>query len=321
MEVYRKIEDVKYNPRHIITVGTFDGVHKGHQKILKRMQELSKINDGKTLLVTFDPHPQFVVKRPDKEPIKLLTTIDERLRLFQKFGLDNVLVIPFTKEFSETTGDAFIRNILFGKIGFSHILVGHDHYFGKNREGNYDMLAKWSKVLNFTLEQIPAFIIDEITISSTKIRNALSQNQIQLANKLLGYYYFIDGTVVAGDGRGNSLGFPTANIKFDFEHKLVPSNGVYIVFSIIDNERIFGMANLGFRPTFHIDKKRTLEVHFLNFSGNLYGKKLTVFFLDFLRNEKKFYSVDDLLIQLKKDKEYTLNLVGSLELEKNFLIL
>ncbi len=321
MEVYRGLEEVKYNPKHIITVGTFDGVHRGHQKIIKRMQELSRINEGETLLVTFDPHPQFIVKRPDKEPIKLLTTIDERLKLFHKFGLDKVLIIPFTKDFAETTGDIFIKHILYEKIGFSHILVGHDHYFGKNREGNYEMLVKWSQLLNFFVEQIPAYIIDEITISSTKIRNALSQNQIKLANKLLGYYYFIDGTVVSGDGRGNSLGFPTANIKFDIEHKLVPSNGVYLVFSIIGDEKFFGMANLGFRPTFHIDKKKTLEVHFLNFSGDLYGTKLTVFFLDFLRDEKKFYSVDDLLIQLKKDKEYANNLIGSLELEKNFLIL
>ncbi|MFN3307412.1 MAG: bifunctional riboflavin kinase/FAD synthetase [Candidatus Kapaibacteriota bacterium] len=321
MEVYRGLEEVKYNPKHIITVGTFDGVHRGHQKIIKRMQEISKINGGETLLVTFDPHPQFIVKRPEKEPIKLLTTIDERLKLFQKFGLDKVLIIPFTKGFAETTGDVFIKQILHEKIGFSHILVGHDHYFGKNREGNYEMLVKWSQLLNFIVEQIPAYIIDEITISSTKIRNALSQNQIKFANKLLGYYYFIDGTVVAGDGRGNSLGFPTANIKFDIEHKLVPSNGVYFVFSLIEDKKFFGMANLGFRPTFRIDKKKTLEVHFLNFSGDLYGKTLTVFFLDFLRDEKKFYSVDDLLIQLKKDKEYANNLIGSLGLEKNFLIL
>ncbi|ROL57437.1 bifunctional riboflavin kinase/FAD synthetase [Bacteroidetes/Chlorobi group bacterium Naka2016] len=317
MEVFRGIEQISNNSKHIITVGTFDGVHLGHQKILNRIKEIAKIENGKSLIITFDPHPQFVVKRPEKEPIKLLTTIEERLLLFEKFGIDKVLIIPFTKEFAQISAEAFVREILHQKVGFSHILVGHDHFFGKNREGNFELLSKLSNELGFFVERIPAFITEEITVSSTKIRNALLQNQIELANKLLGYHYFITGTVVSGDGRGASLGFPTANIKFDDEHKLVPSNGVYLVYSNIDGKIVYGMANLGFRPTFHNEKKRVLEVYYLNFAGDLYKRNLKVHFLKFLRNEQKFNSIDELLIQLNKDKEHSLNLINNLNL-KNF---
>ncbi|MGB9771940.1 MAG: bifunctional riboflavin kinase/FAD synthetase [Candidatus Kapaibacteriota bacterium] len=315
MEVFRGVEQIERNQNHIITVGTFDGVHLGHQKILNRLKEIAKLENGISLIITFDPHPQYIVKRPEKEPIKLLTTINERLSLFDKFGIDRVLIIPFTKEFSQTPAETFVREILHQKVGFSHILVGYDHFFGKNREGNFELLKKLSKEMGFKLEKISALIAEEITISSTKIRNALLQNQIELANKLLGYHYFISGTVVVGDGRGASLGFPTANIKFDDERKLVPSNGVYLVYSKINEKITFGMANLGFRPTFHTELKRVMEAHYLNYSGNLYGQNLNIHFLKFLRNEQKFNSIDELLMQLNKDKEICLNLINNLKLE------
>jgi riboflavin kinase/FMN adenylyltransferase len=318
MEVFKGLEQIQRSERHILTVGTFDGVHLGHQKILGRMKEIAREINGTTLLITFEPHPQFIVKRPDKEPIKLLTTIDERLKLFEKFGLDRVVVIPFTKEFSETSAEDFVVNILYKNIGFSHILVGYDHYFGKNREGNFELLKKLSEKYRFKVEQIPAFITDEITISSTKIRNALLQNQIELANKLLGYHYFIDGVVVPGDGRGSTMGFPTANIKFDDEHKLVPSNGVYLVYSKINGKIYFGMANLGFRPTFYTFKKKVLEVHFLDFAQIIYGQNISVHFLKYIRNEQKFNSVDDLLLQLNRDKETCSKLIKEIKLENFF---
>ncbi|ROL56883.1 bifunctional riboflavin kinase/FAD synthetase [Bacteroidetes/Chlorobi group bacterium MS-B_bin-24] len=309
MKIYRNFEEIQFNPNRIVTVGTFDGVHLGHQKILQRLNEIARSTNGTSLIITFEPHPQFVVKRADKEPLKLLTTIEERLFLFEKFGIGEVLIIPFTLEFAQTSAEEFIRFYLHQKIGFSWILVGHDHFFGRNREGNFDLLIKLSSELGFGVERIPAFILDEITISSTKIRNFLSQNQIELANKLLGYEYFIKGKVVAGDGRGSNMGFPTANINFNDGHKLVPSDGVYFVYSIIDGVKTFGMANLGFRPTFYTDKKRVLEVHFLDFNGNLYQKELIVHFLKYLRHEQKFNSVDDLLIQLNKDRENCINLI------------
>ncbi len=312
MKIYYGFERIERNPKRIITVGTFDGVHLGHQKILKRLNEIAQITQGVSLIITFEPHPQFVIKRPDKDPLKLLTTIDERLILFEKFGVNEVLVVPFTQDFARTTAEEFIRNYLYDTVGFSNILVGHDHLFGRNREGNFDLLVKLSKELHFEVEKIPAFILNEITISSTKIRNALSQNQIELANQLLGYEYFIKGKVVSGDGRGSSLGFPTANIRFNDGHKLVPSDGVYLVYSILDGEKVYGMANLGFRPTFYTDKKRILEVHYLNFSNMLYGKEIFVHFLKYLRNEKKFNSIDDLLMQLNKDKEFCLSLIQNI---------
>ncbi len=314
MEVFWGLEKIEYNPRHIITVGTFDGVHLGHQKILSRLIEISQMKNGIPLLITFNPHPKFVIKMPDKEPIKLLTTIEERLKLFAKFRIERVLIIHFTPEFSDISARDFVVDILHKKIGFSQILVGYDHLFGKNREGNFELLKRLSLDLNFEVEQIPAHVIKEITVSSTKIRNALMQNKIELANDLLGYHYLIEGTVVPGDGRGATLGFPTANVKFDDEGKLVPTNGVYLVYSKIKDKNLFGMANLGFRPTFYSEKKRILEVHFLNFNDNLYGKNITVNFLKFIRNEQKFNSIDSLLLQLNKDREHCLNLI-----EENFL--
>ncbi|MCX7879639.1 MAG: bifunctional riboflavin kinase/FAD synthetase [Ignavibacteria bacterium] len=303
MKIYNSFSEIERSDNHIITVGTFDGVHLGHQQILKRLKEVSMLETKIPLVITFHPHPQFVIQRQDKLPLQLLNTIEERIKLFERFGVENVLIVNFTKEFANTHATDFVVEYLYKLVGFSKIFVGHDHFFGKNREGNYELLMKISNELNFKVERIPPFIFDGVTISSTKIRNAISQNQIELANKFLGYDYFIDGIVVTGDGRGANLGFPTANIKFEEANKLVPSNGVYLVYSFIDGRKIFGMANLGFRPTFYTDRKRVLEVHYLNFNGNLYQKQISVHFLKFIREERKFNSVDDLLIQLNNDKE------------------
>lgn len=309
MKIYRNIDEVPYNRSRVITAGTFDGVHLGHQKILTRIKSLSREIDGNSMIITFDPHPQIVLRKKDLEPIKLLTTLEERIKLFERSGVDELLVIYFTNEFALTTARAYVEDILFNKIGFQKILVGYDHLFGKNREGNFILLQDLSKELGFEVEQISAFILEEIVISSTKIRNALYVSNIELANKLLGYDYFIDGIVVRGDGRGKKLGFPTANIKFENEHKLVPSNGVFFVYTIFDNRKYFGMANLGVRPTFETSQGKTLEVYFFDFKDDLYGTKLSLFFKKFIRPEYRFNSVDDLLIQLKKDEEICRNLI------------
>lgn len=311
MKIYRNIDEVPYNRSRIITAGTFDGVHLGHQKILTRIKDISREIDGDSMIITFDPHPQIVLRKKDLEPIKLLTTLKEKIKLFERNGVDELLVINFTNEFALTTPRAYVEEILFDKIGFQKILVGYDHFFGKNREGNFNLLQTLSKELGFEVEQISAFILDEIVISSTKIRNSLFVNNIELANKLLGYDYFIDGIVVRGDGRGKKLGFPTANIQFDNEYKLVPSNGVFLIYTILDNRKYFGMANLGVRPTFETSQAKTLEVYFFDFKDDLYGRKLSLFFKKFIRPEYKFNSVDDLLIQLKKDEEFCRNLIKS----------
>lgn len=310
MKIYYGIEQVPYNLSRVITAGVFDGVHLGHQKILARLKEIANGINASSMIVTFDPHPQFVLRKSDLEPIKLLTTLTERLRLFERNGIDEILVVPFTVEFAQTPARTYVEEILFKRLGFRKMLVGYDHLFGKNREGNINLLFELSKDLGFEVEQIPAFILEEIVISSTKIRNALYMNNIELANKLLGYDYFIDGIVVHGDGRGAKLGFPTANIEYNNENKLVPSNGVFLVYTILDGEKLFGMANLGVRPTFETSGKKVLEVYFFDFNSNLYGKELSLFFKKFIRPELRFDSVDALLNQMRIDEEICRNLIN-----------
>lgn len=310
MKIYRSFDEIEHSKNRIITVGTFDGVHLGHQKILQRVRELAKNSGGKSLIITFHPHPQMVLKKENKEPIKLLTTIEERLQLFEKFEIDEVLVAPFTKEFSQTTASDFVEQFLVEKVGLTLILIGHDHLFGRNREGNFTLMNKLSQKLNFKVEQISPYILDEIIVSSTKIRNALHDNKIELANKLLGYDYFIRGKVIEGDGRGAKLGFPTANIKFDDANKLVPSNGVFLVYSELSGKKFYGMANIGVRPTFYTNYPKTLEVYYFDLNQNLYGVDLSVHFLKFIRYEQKFESIDALLYQLNRDKETCLEIIN-----------
>ncbi len=310
MKVYRSFNQIEHSKNHIVTVGTFDGVHLGHQKILQKLKEYASKYGGESLIITFDPHPQIVLKKENREPIKLLTTIEERLQLFAKMEIDKVLVAPFTKEFSQTTAQDFIEKYLVGKVGLHLILLGHDHLFGKNREGNFELINELARKLGFEAERVPAYILEEIVVSSTKIRNALLANKIELANKLLGYDYFIHGKVVQGDGRGAKLGFPTANIKFDDANKLVPSNGVFLVYSEFAGRKYYGMANIGIRPTFYTDYPKTLEVYYFDLNQNLYGINLSVHFLKFIRYEQKFDSIDGLLRQLDHDKETCLEIIN-----------
>ncbi len=314
MEIYYSFDDIPRNENHIITVGTFDGVHRGHQKILARLNEIAKNTGGKSLIVTFHPHPQTILKKQDLDPIKLLTTLEERIILFQKFNIDSILVAPFTLEFASTPAEVFVEKYLWGKVGFSHIFVGYDHSFGKNRKGNYELLLKYSQTLGFTVEKIPAHIENEITVSSTKIRKAISEANIELANKLLGYDYFIKGKVVRGDGRGVQLGFPTANISFSEDNKLLPPNGVYLVYSEIFGRKFFGAANIGVRPTFYTNSKKILEVYYLDFNADLYNLELIVHFKKFIRYEQRFNSIDGLLAQMQKDKEYCLKLIEKMNI-------
>lgn len=310
MKVYKSFDKIPYIKNTILTVGTFDGVHLGHQFIINKLLNEGLKNNLRTVVLTIDPHPRLVIQPKDGKEVKLLTDIFERITLFERFGVENLVIIPFSYEFSRTSPEDFVRNYL-NKIGFSKILIGHDHMFGRDRTGNFDLLKTLSNELDFEIERFEALTINNETISSTKIRDALSQGNIAKANSMLGYYYFVTGIVISGDKRGTTIGFPTANIEIP-ANKQIPANGVYLVKSNINHHTYYGMANIGFRPTFTNSQKLSLEVHFFDFEGDLYGEKLTLEFIAYLREEKKFKEVNDLIEQLKNDQK------RSLELIKNF---
>lgn len=318
MKVYKSFDEIKYNPATVLTIGTFDGVHKGHGKILGRLREIASEENLRALVITFHPHPQTVLQRNDRNPVYLLTTIQERLKLFEKYGIENVLIIPFSYEFSQTTPEDFIKIYLNQKIGFSKILIGYDHFFGKNREGNLELLQKLSLETGFGVERINRFSEDENIISSTVIRNELLARNLDKANYLLGYEYFIEGKVVTGDKRGAKLGIPTANIQSPHPNKLLPSNGVYFVSLQINGTTHYGMANIGTRPTFTDETIRTIEVNIFDFNSDIYNKVVTVNFLKFIREEKKFGGIEEFLAQLKMDKEMCLGYLQ--EMNKNNFI-
>lgn len=302
MKIYTNFNEIDYNPNTVLTVGTFDGVHLGHQKIIKNLLLSANELNCRALLITFDPHPQIVLQKSGKQPIKLLTNIPERIRLFEKFGLENVLVAPFTVEFSQTPPEKFVEDFLLSKIGLKKIFVGYDHLFGRNREGNEDLLNDLSKKNNFGVEKIEPEIIGGLIVSSSKIRNFINEGKITESNQMLGHEYIISGKITHGFNRGITLGFPTANINLDDKYKLVPKNGVYIVSSTIDDKKYYGLANVGFRPTFETKEILKLEVFYFDFSGDLYDKVLTVEFLDYIRPELKFNNVDELIEQMKQDE-------------------
>ncbi len=284
----------------MVTIGTFDGVHIGHQKIIEKLVSEAKASDKKSVLLTFFPHPRMVLQKDVS--IKLINTIDERAQHLEKLGLDYLIIHPFSREFSRLTALDFVRDILVNQLNISKLIIGYDHHFGKNREGNIEQLTEYSHLYDFTVEEIPAQDIDEVSVSSTKIRKALANGHLKTANNYLGYNFSLTGKVVNGKQLGGKIGFPTANIDIPEDYKLIPKTGVYVVKSTIDNTTIYGMMNIGNRPT--VDgEHQTIEVHYFNFNQNLYGKELTIELLYYLRDEQKFDSVSGLIFQLKKDKQ------------------
>lgn len=309
MKIYRSFDEIDFEKNTVLTVGTFDGVHRGHQKLLNYLKSVAAESNLRPLLMTIDPHPQIVLKKENMPPVKLLSTIEERIALFRKFGLQNLLIIPFSYEFSRTSPEEFIKDYLYKKVGLQKILVGHDHLFGKDRKGDNNLLNELGKQLDFEVEKVAPYYENELIISSTKIRNYIDSNDIEEANKMLGYDYSVSGKVVRGQGRARSLGYPTANIKQFSEHKLMPANGVYLVSSFINDNLYYGMANIGTRPTLTNDVIPTLEVNYFNLDMDLYESSIEVSFLNFIRLEKKFEGVSKLLKQIKKDKEVCLELI------------
>jgi riboflavin kinase/FMN adenylyltransferase len=310
LKTHYSVFDFNQLKQTIITIGTFDGVHLGHQSILKKVVEAKENNTYESSLLTFFPHPRMVLQQDTS--IKLLNTIDEKAELLDKFGIDNLIIHPFDAAFSNLSAEEFVKEILVDRLNIHKIIIGHDHRFGKNRTADIGDLISFGKKYGFEVEQINAHEIDEIAISSTKIRKALMEGNIKLANQFLGYSYFISGKVIEGKKIGRTLGFPTANIQINESYKLLPKNGVYIVFSEINDIPYFGMMNIGNNPTIG-ENEQSIEVHYFDMSENIYNKKLKISILEHIRDERKFNSLSDLQAQLEKDKLFSLNYIQNLK--------
>lgn len=301
MKILRNLEKSNYDKHSVITVGTFDGVHKGHRVVIDKLNDLKKSFGCRSVVVTFDPHPQLILKNRSTE-IKLLSTTHERLEVFQKLGVDVVYILKFTEEFSTTGAEEFLKKYLVEGIGMEHLVLGFDHSFGKNREGNFESLNALSGKYGFKLYKVDEFK-GESKINSTGIRNLLLNGDMKGAVEILGDDYSFEGNVVTGDRRGNTIGFPTANVKIMDEHKLIPKNGVYFVKVLVDGGEYYGMMNIGKRPTVSTGNDIFIEVNIFDFDRNIYGKKIKVVIKDYIRDEKKFDSLDELVNQLNRDKQ------------------
>lgn len=310
MNIFHNIKDFKPNRNTVATLGTFDGVHLGHKKIIERLTQEAEKSNTESLVLTFFPHPRMVLQ--GNSVIQLLNTIQEKAELLESIGLQNLIIHPFDESFSQLSAEEFVKTILVDQFQIKKIIIGHDHRFGKNRSADINDLIAYGKIYDFEVEQISAEEIDEVSISSTKIRKALMSGDIQLANEYLGYNYFITGTVVKGRQLGRTIGFPTANLKIEEEYKLIPLNGVYIVKSYWNGKEIFGMMNIGTNPT--VDgKEKTIETNFLDLEEDLYGKEMRIYFLQRIRSEEKFDSIDTLKAAIENDKIITQSFIKSLK--------
>jgi riboflavin kinase/FMN adenylyltransferase len=307
MQVFDSIKDLVKDKNTVLTLGTFDGIHSGHQQILNRLIDRSKQEGCRNLVITFHPHPRTVVS--NNFNIKLLTTLDEKKVILEKIGIENLLIINFTKEFASITPKEFIYQYLVNSIGVREIVLGHDHHFGKGRDGNVDLLQKIGEDEGFSVSVVDAIYINDEIVSSTKIRNALNEGNIKKANALLGRDYSFTGTVVSGDRRGRELGYPTANIKLFSQEKLLPAIGVYAVNVLLDKEKYRGLLSIGNRPTFYDEGDLVTEVYIYDFDQEIYGAKVTVKLVERLRGEEKFNSAEELINQMNKDKENGLRIL------------
>ena len=298
----KNINFTNYNNSNatIVTIGTFDGVHIGHQKIIKRLVDIAHKKHLNSVVLTFFPHPRMVLQ--NNNDIKLLNTIEERETILSDLGLDYLVVKTFTKKFANLSAEEFVKNILVDKLNAKHIIIGYDHRFGKGRSANIDDLKSFGKQYDFEVEEISVQDIEDVSVSSTKIRNALNDGEVITANTYLGYDFYITGKVVKGKGLGRKIGFPTANLEIAEDYKLIPKNGVYVIKTSIENKLVYGMMNIGMNPTVNGTKK-TIEAHFFNFNNDIYNQTLKIEFVARLRDEQKFESVELLKKQLKLDEK------------------
>lgn len=300
MKVYHALENIPPIHRPVLTLGTFDGVHLGHQSILNHLKKTAETIGGETVVFTFHPHPRIALN-PDDHGLELIQPMDERIKKLESLGIDHLILCPFTKEFSQISATEFVNMILVSKINIHTMTIGYNHHFGRNREGSLELLQELSKVHQFNVEEIPAFLESEKSVSSTKIREAVKDGNIELANRYLGAPFSFKGVVVEGDKIGNTIGFPTANILID-KIQLMPASGVFAVRVNLKGKLFDGMMNIGNRPTISKNGERRVEINLFDFSQNIYGQELVVYLIDKIRAEQNFKSVDVLKEQLKKDE-------------------
>lgn len=300
MKVYSSIDDFPGIPNAVVTIGTFDGVHSGHQQIIHRLVSLAKETKGETVLLTFFPHPRMVLQ-PEDNDLKMITTMNEKEELLRNFGIDHLIVQPFSKKFSRISATEFVRDVLIKKIGTKTLVIGYDHHFGRNREGSYKDLEEMAPIYKFRLEEIHEQMINHIAVSSTKIRTALLEGDIATANSLLGHDFSIEGKVIRGDQRGREFGFPTANMNIPEAYKLIPADGIYAAKINYEEKMFNGMLYIGNRPALD-GKARSIEVNIFDFDKNIYDKNLKVFFKGRIRNDMKFDSIEQLKEMMVEDK-------------------
>jgi riboflavin kinase / FMN adenylyltransferase len=308
MRVFRSLQDYVQGPRAAATIGTFDGVHQGHQKILERLLDATRAIEGESVVISFHPHPRLVLN-PSDQSLRLLQSIDEKIASLEALGIDKLLLIPFTRDFSELTSQQFIAQVLIETVGIKRIVIGYDHHFGKDRKGGLKELEAGADVFGFQVEEIPAEQIDNANVSSTKIRHALMTGDLETARRFLGYDYGLQGTVVQGQQLGRQLGYPTANIRPSDPHKLIPGEGVYLARVNVQGASHFGMLNVGKKPTVGEGFPMGVEVHLFDFARDIYGQDLRVEFLEWIRPDMKFDSLEALITAIDGDRDASLALI------------
>ncbi|MBS1492973.1 MAG: bifunctional riboflavin kinase/FAD synthetase [Bacteroidetes bacterium] len=311
MIVVREPDEIVYDKKTVVTVGTFDGVHIGHQQIIGELNRLKEEKNLRSILITFDPHPQIVLRNRSKD-VKLLTSTEEKLELLKRFPLDTVYIINFSKEFAATPAETFFTDYIVNRIGLNDLVIGYDHMFGKNREGSIETVNALSNNFGFSVHKVPEFKIDDKNISSTEIRNLLEQGDVNAAKFFLGRFYEIEGTVVQGAKRGRELGYPTANLKIDDDNKQIPKNGIYAVEVLYDKNIFQGMMSIGHNPTVNDTDEIFIEVNIFNFDKDIYGEKIKIRFVEYIREEVKFNSLEELTKKLDEDKQKTLNIFSNI---------
>ena len=308
MRVFRDLDHLPSFKNAVVTIGTFDGVHLGHQKLIARINALAREHDGESIIVTFHPHPRLVIN-PEDTTLKLLNTTEEKVALLSQYKVDNIVVVPFSRDFSEQEAEEYISDFLVNSFHPAYIVIGYDHRFGRNRSGDFALLEKCKEQFGYKLEAITKEMLDDIAISSTNIRHALQQGNVTMANDLLGHNYTLSGIVVKGLQNGRKLGFPTANIQVGDPNKLIPGTGIYAVRVHYHDIVYNGMLSIGFNPTFD-GKEQTIEVNILDFDKEIYGESLTLEFIQFIRHEKKFESLEDLIKAIEHDKMQTIAILA-----------
>jgi len=300
MKVYQSIEEFSGAKDAVVTIGTFDGVHVGHQQIISKLKEAAQQEKGETVVLTFFPHPRMVLQ-PDDNDLKLITTMPERIELLKEYGIDHLIIQPFSKEFSRISAVEFVRDILVNKIGMKTLVIGYDHHFGRNREGSYKDLEEMAPVYKYRLVEIPEQVVNEVAVSSTKIRKALLSGDISTANRLLGHDFTLSGTVIDGEKVGRQMGFPTANISVAEAYKLIPETGIYAVLVKVEEVIYKGMLYIGYRPVF-MGKQLSIEVNIFDFNQSIYNHHISVMLKERIRDEIQFKNSDELKIKMEEDK-------------------